>query len=340
MSAKKGVTPRRWTAEEDVKLREMYLTHSSSEIAHSIGRTPQQVKNRCWLKGLAFKAFGPWTSDEDDAVRNIYALPNAEAMRVALSNSAPLSGRTVTAVRDRAHKLGLTSRSRPKAAERRPPRRKTANAAELTELKRQIARDTWKRQPHPRGMYGKTHTEQTKAIVGQKSRERWADPNSKENSDEQSQKRSDAMLKRTLTQRPNGYSRCAGGRRSDLGDRYFRSAWEANYARYLNLMVKAGQIASWEFEPQTFVFEAIKRGTRAYTPDFKVVYFDGRHEWHEVKGWMDAASKTRLKRMAKYYPREKVIVIGEAWFRSAVRGGLAGSIPTWEYKGRAPKRAA
>ena len=148
------------------------------------------------------------------------------------------------------------------------------------------------------------------------------------------------MVKRNKESAPVTYSRCAIGKRDDLGGMFFRSAWEANYARYLNLMVKVGQIASWEYECFTFEFAAIKRGTRSYTPDFKVVYPDGRHEWHEVKGWMDPKSVTRLKRMAKYYPREKVIVIGKAWFKSAVNGGLAGVIPTWEYKGRTPKKVA
>jgi hypothetical protein len=128
----------------------------------------------------------------------------------------------------------------------------------------------------------------------------------------------------------SGYTRSRGGKRADLGGIYFRSAWEANYARYLNLLIQDGQIKSWEYEPHTFVFEAIKRGTRAYTPDFKVIVKGGAHEWHEVKGWMDERSQTRLKRMAKYFPDEKIIIIGPDWFRKANKSALPGVVHGWE----------
>lgn len=126
-----------------------------------------------------------------------------------------------------------------------------------------------------------------------------------------------------------GYSRSRGGKRDDLGGIYFRSAWEANYARYLNYLKGRGEIAGWQFEPKTFTFDAIKRGTRAYTPDFLVHLTGGGHEWHEVKGWMDAKSKTRIARFARYYPSEKLVVVDAAWFRSANKT-LSAIVPGWE----------
>jgi hypothetical protein len=125
------------------------------------------------------------------------------------------------------------------------------------------------------------------------------------------------------------YSRAVSGKRPDLGGLYLRSRWEANYARYLNLEVKLGSIGSWEYEPKTFVFESIKRGTRSYTPDFLLHFADGSHVWHEVKGWMDDKSRIRLERIAKFYPDEKVVVIGAPWFKANARR-LAGLIPEWE----------
>ena len=92
-------------------------------------------------------------------------------------------------------------------------------------------------------------------------------------------------------------------------DFFFRSKWEANYALYLNFLIKQGQIKSWEYEPQIFYFLKIKRGTRSYTPDFKVWVSGAIYEWHEVKGYMDAASNTKLKRMALYYPAEHIKLI-------------------------------
>lgn len=90
---------------------------------------------------------------------------------------------------------------------------------------------------------------------------------------------------------------------------YFRSKWEANYALYLDFLVDHKEIYKWEFEPDTFMFEAIKLGTRSYTPDFKVFKNRDIYEYHEVKGYMDSRSKTKLKRFAKYYPNEKLVLV-------------------------------
>ncbi len=92
---------------------------------------------------------------------------------------------------------------------------------------------------------------------------------------------------------------------------FFRSSWEANYALYLDFLIKQLQIRSWQFEVDTFWFEKIRRGVRSYKPDFKVMTMAGKIEYHEIKGWMDAKSKTKIKRMAKYYPNIKLIVVDQ-----------------------------
>ena len=128
----------------------------------------------------------------------------------------------------------------------------------------------------------------------------------------------------------NPYSRTRGGKREDLDGMYFRSAWEANFARYLNFLVGNGDITKWEYEPDTFEFTEIKRGTRSYTPDFKVFDSeDAEPYYYEVKGWMDAKSKTRLKRMAKYYPDVRVIVFGQKDYTS-LKKNLSRILPNWE----------
>lgn len=124
------------------------------------------------------------------------------------------------------------------------------------------------------------------------------------------------------------YSRARGGKRADLDDRYFRSRWEANYARYLNFLVAKGSIAAWAYEPKTFVFEGVTRGALTYTPDFLVTDMDGSTAWHEVKGWMDAKSKGKLKRMAKFFPDEEVIIIGPEEYGAISK--WAGLVEGWE----------
>jgi hypothetical protein len=102
---------------------------------------------------------------------------------------------------------------------------------------------------------------------------------------------------------------------------YFRSKWEAQYARFLQWSKEQGHILDWEHEPKTFWFENIKRGVRSYLPDFRVWHLNANtappsedHHWVEVKGWLDPKSATKLKRMAKYYPDEKIFVIDKTWF--------------------------
>lgn len=96
---------------------------------------------------------------------------------------------------------------------------------------------------------------------------------------------------------------------------FFRSGWEKIYARYLQLLLDRGMIQDWEYEPKTFWFEEIRSGNTSYTPDFLVLEKDGSKAWHEVKGHMDNNSRVKLKRMAKYYPEEKIIVVGADWFK-------------------------
>lgn len=90
---------------------------------------------------------------------------------------------------------------------------------------------------------------------------------------------------------------------------FFRSNWEANYARYLNWLKNRGDIKDWEYEAKVFIFEKIQFGTRSYRPDFMVTNKDNSVEFHEVKGWLTPKSNTQLKRMAKYFPQIKIILI-------------------------------
>lgn len=98
------------------------------------------------------------------------------------------------------------------------------------------------------------------------------------------------------------------------GDRkyFLKSSWETIYAKYLDIELSDGKIVEWEYEPDTFWFERIKRGVRSYTPDFKVKYPDGRVEYHEVKGYLDSKSKTKLNRMRIYHPEIEMRLIDRA----------------------------
>jgi hypothetical protein len=123
--------------------------------------------------------------------------------------------------------------------------------------------------------------------------------------------------------------RSLSGKRKDLKNQFFRSKWEANYARYLNWLKKMNYIKDWKYEEDEFWFEDIKRGTRSYLPDFKIYNSNGTIEYIEVKGWMDDKSRTKLSRMQKYYPNIKIsIVDGECM--ADLNKKISRMIPNWE----------
>jgi hypothetical protein len=111
--------------------------------------------------------------------------------------------------------------------------------------------------------------------------------------------------------------------------KYYRSLWEANYARYLEWQKKHGYIKDWKHEPKIFWFLEIKRGCRSYTPDFHVICNDESTYWVEVKGWKDSKSATKLKRFKKYYPEEKMLYVDSKWFKKN-NPKMRIIIPTWE----------
>jgi hypothetical protein len=272
-----------------------------------------------------------WSDDEIAAIRHIYETAGSSE-EMALRALADRLGRTYASVTVKASRLGLTSFERRKVAipqGRAAPKfttdaeRRAATGARVKQM--------WAEQAHPRGALGMKHAPAVLSVISAKSKAAWQAPGSSHRTEKATQGRSDNTMRQMLT-RPaeKQHSRGKGGRRADLGDRYFRSSWEANYARWLNLLVQQGNIVGWTYEPETFIFHTIKRGCRTYTPDFRIELNGGGHEWHEVKGWMDPKSKTRLDRMARHYPEERVIVIGADWFRDANRKGLGRLLTGWE----------
>lgn len=110
---------------------------------------------------------------------------------------------------------------------------------------------------------------------------------------------------------PRAYATVAKGWfEASNGKRYYlKSGWEMKYAEYLETLLKGKAIKYWEYEPDTFWFESIKRGVRSYTPDFKITFVDDSVEYHEVKGWMDSKSKTKIKRMRIYHPKVNLVTV-------------------------------
>lgn len=293
---------RRWTEADTKTLTEQYLEFRGrgqlAALATALGRTRQDICRKAREFGLTNPGHAkPWMrTPAEEMVR--FATIHDSMSDSALAKEF---GLTVSGVEKRRESLGLTKNPKLK----------------------------WARTPHPRGATGMRHTEVVRAFLSIRSTARWEDPDSYQNSTEYRQILSDrtARMQAAGLMR-NGYSRGRMGRRPDLDNQHYRSAWEANYARYLNFLKARGEITAWQYEPDTFWFHEIKRGVRSYLPDFKI--FEGdRHHYVEVKGWMDQKSKTKLARMAKYYPEVDLRLVGAKEYRQ-LQKCIGSLIPGWE----------
>lgn len=182
---------------------------------------------------------------------------------------------------------------------------------------------------HPKGALGMKHSQETKNKLSAKSISMW-ESKTEDQKSEQVFKMLKTKVKNGTYTMPRKNASWKGGWREIGGiNKYYRSRWEANYARYLEWLKQKGEIADWKHEPTTFWFENIKRGVRSYLPDFLVTENNGKQVYHEVKGWMDPKSKTKLKRMKKYYPKVEVLLIDKRAY-TALKSALAGLISGWE----------
>jgi hypothetical protein len=186
-----------------------------------------------------------------------------------------------------------------------------------------------KNNDHPKGMLGKSHTNDSKAAMSKGLKETFSKQTEDEISDRVFKMLKTKWSKGIMHTPRKGVSWKQGWREIGGIKKYYRSRWEANYARYLEFLKSNGDIIGWEHEPDVFWFEAIKRGVRSYLPDFKVTEKSGDIVYHEVKGWMDARSLTKIKRMAKYHPDVKLIVVESKQYKSIQRS-VSSIIKDWE----------
>lgn len=228
------------------------------------------------------------------------------------------------------HSKRLTGKKRPNHSSFMKKYRKE-NHPVITEASRQkISIATKKRiaeKGHPKGATGMKHTDDAKQLMSKASKEMWKNM-TEEKRDEHSIRSSINARKFTTMNRNNASWKAAW---RVIGDKrnYYRSRWEANYARYLQWLKDKNEIQDWQHEPKTFWFEGIKRGCVSYLPDFFVVENSGAEAYHEVKGWMDDRSKTKIKRMAKYYPDVKLVVIDTPVYKN-IEKNVSSFISGWE----------
>lgn len=301
-----------WTEQEKDYLKDNYGKLTAAEIAEKLGRTVRAVISARYRMGFD-ATYTLFTENEINIIKNHYERVGREKRNINLDYLSSMLGRTKAIICRKAGDMGLTQMGRKltdKQIKEHTERRKQLHKdhPEKQALATAAATQKAKERGHPRGMLGKKHNEEFIKNISERAKRQWVDPNHSWGSEEwrniTSRRSSEAMQKRIQQNPGSVYTKGKGGKRQDLNGKYFRSSWEANYARYLNLM---GVL--WEYEPETFYFENIKRGTLSYTPDF---YLPTEDRWVEVKGWLTKKATTALKRFLKRFPEEAgnmVIVI-------------------------------
>lgn len=281
------------------------ITGSVWKSAEKLGMCGQSVWER--LKKLGYIDDDAWTVQQIDLLKEYYSVGETEPINI--NKLAELLGKHKTNVCRKAKELGLTtSRYRKKTPEY------------CQEVSRR-AKEWLANNPHPKGAY--KHGKEIRICpscgmffeVYPKSEQVYCSKGCGKN--------------HAQSQGNQGYAKT--GKRADLNNQYFRSRWEANYARYLNFLIANGEpIVKWEFEPETFEFKKIKKGTRFYTPDFKITFKDGHIAYHEVKGWDYPKGRTARKRFIKYYPHLELVLIDKQFFNGLRKNGFHKFIPYWE----------
>ena len=106
------------------------------------------------------------------------------------------------------------------------------------------------------------------------------------------------------------------GYRQDLGNYYFRSTWEANFARILN--VKG---IDWQYEPKRFKFSDC-----TYLPDFYLPKFN---TWIEVKGYMSDLSLKKIN-LFKEISGVRLFILNTERYNK-LKSKFSSTVPNWEF---------
>lgn len=305
-----GVVPAKQKASDD-ELRKAYLeTGSVWKTAERFGMCGQSVHERVSAMGIVQS--DAYTPEVQEKISKFYA---GDFKKGDLEIFCKANGLLKPNVSRWARERGLTRASR---------KISKSVCAEMSIRQKALLEKIG----HPKGMLGKKHTQENLDRLRETSTATWNNMDESARAARNLKIVKTAAANGTLYRERSNASWKAAWRVIGGVKKYFRSRWEANYARYLELQKQHGLILAWQHEPETFWFDGVKRGCVSYLPDFKVTLTSGAIEYHEVKGWMDDRSKTKIKRMAKYHPNVKLIIRDSAWFKA--NRNLSGIIHEWE----------
>ena len=317
-----------WTTKEVDAIRDgVAAGKSHADIAVKIGRSTGAVRSKASLVGAIRSRL--WSKDQEQMLIDAYTEAGTNGVIDLVALAAKI-GRSKPNICRKAKQMGLETSVNRRKVEQRKDRRKFGGDDDKYRKHVSERMKKWlKENGHPRGALGMKHTPQTLEVISKKSREQAASM-TPERQAEINMKIMKTRVKNgtDVQNKPHGSWKAAwheiGGEKN-----YYRSNWEANYAKYLEWLKSNNQIKDWFHEPKTFWFDGIKRGSVSYLPDFKVIENDGREVYHEVKGWMDDRSRVKIARMGKYHPDVPLVVInGKAYME--IRRKVSVLVPGWQ----------
>lgn len=321
-----------WAAEEKVLLKELYPDHSDMELCEILKKTPGQIRGMKSRLGLRGKQC-PFTSEERDYIRAYYENHIDSLNLDALSKEM---GRQKTSISRVARSMGLTDQGRSvpdevvrKTQESMKRYRTSENYLSVVYPKQCKTLAYYAKNSHPRGMLGKTHTDEARVRISTKQRDLWDSFSDAEKKARLQHLRVWSRVYGHQSDR-NTYSRCKRGIREDIGI-FVRSSWEANVARlmtYLNI--------EWEYEPMRFYFPDEGDSILSYCPDF---YLPQTGTFIEVKGWMDPNSISRIDKFSRYFQTqyEHFILIDSVVYDSLEKH-FGNIVDNWEFTKNSYKR--
>jgi hypothetical protein len=317
-----------WTKQDDDFLSARHGTMPLASIADKMGRSRSSLRARVTRLGISKQEC--WSAEDEAKLIALYTKAGEFGV-LHLDTFAAEIGRNKGNISRKAKLLGLPVNQCRRTVEVRKDRRKYATKEEQYAALSIASKARIAANGHPRGFAGRKHSESALKLISAASKAQQLFMTEDQKA---------ARVLKAMKTKAERYGSVAGahiGRGSwkagwrEIGGKrnYYRSRWEANYARYLQWLKEQGVIADWQHEPETFWFEQIKRGVRSYLPDFRVWEKDGSTALHEVKGWMDQRSRTTLRRMKKYHPTEKIVLIDGVQYR-AIRLKVMRLIEGWE----------
>lgn len=304
-------------ATDEQIIKDYQKTNNIWKTAKNLGMCGQSIHERL-IKLNKLNKKNYLTETEKEKIRELYK----EGFKVGDKKLDRLSKeihRTKTSICRFAKKEGLTN----------PKRNKNDR---LKKIYSERAKKYIKNNGHPRGFLKRHFSKETREKISKKSKEMWKKMSIEERIS-LTDKQITAKIKKYGTSFISKRTKCSwksGIRKITDRKIFFRSRWEANYARYLEHLKQNKKIKEWKHENKIFWFKDFKDNCKAYLPDFEVFLNNGKTEYHEVKGWYDKRSKTKIRKMRKEYPSVTLKLIREKQYKK-IKEKYANKILDWEY---------